>query len=131
MNKELMMKEKPYYIDVWAVDLLKPLLSSGSVSLNVKDQILIFITNMIILQSSKPSSFFDTTCIFLMQMACVLNMSQTWKKFSKLRIYVVESDQRSLTITEIQVCSLLHLLIIYLIFLRNFFKLFASKQTSN
>jgi len=86
MNKELMMKEKPYYIDVWAVDLLKPLLSSGSVSLN----------------SSKPSSFFDTTCIFLMQMACVLNMSQTWKKFSKLRIYVVESDQRSLTITEIQ-----------------------------
>ena len=39
-----------------------------------------------------------------MQMACILNMSNSWKKFTQLRIHVVESkNQPCPTTSEIEV----------------------------
>ena len=42
-------------------------------------------------QERATSSFkFDTNCIFMLQMACILNMSQKWKRLTKLRIFLVD-----------------------------------------
>jgi len=45
---------------------------------------------------ARSTSYFDTTSVFLMQMACILNMTAVWKKRSKLRIFLcVEPGQDS------------------------------------
>jgi len=78
LDKTAMIKSKEvHFIDVWPIDLLKPLM----ICENYEHKDL----------SEVNQSYFDTTCIFLMQMACILNMSNSWKKFTQLRIHVVES----------------------------------------
>merc|ERR1719427_2203883 len=78
-----------HFIDVWPIDLLKPLMLCEASEHQDTSQ--------------KNQSYFDTTCIFLMQMACILNMSNSWKKFTQLRIHVVESkNQPCPTTSEIE-----------------------------
>jgi len=80
MDKEQMTRGKPNYINVWPVDLLKPLLASGYSNSSSSDA-----------DERATSSFkFDTNCIFMLQMACILNMSQKWKRLTKLRIFLVD-----------------------------------------
>jgi solute carrier family 12 (potassium/chloride transporters), member 9 len=55
-------RNRPAYIDVWPVDLLKP-------------------------PTTLATSQFDSTCLFMLQLACILHMVPGWKKNTKLRIF--------------------------------------------
>ena len=52
--------DKVEYIDVWPVNFFRP----------------------------ESSNYFDSTCLFLLQMACILHMVPGWKKNTMLRIFV-------------------------------------------
>ncbi|CAK8681566.1 unnamed protein product [Clavelina lepadiformis] len=89
LNKSVVMsdKSKVHYIDVWPVNFLKPLLSNDSfIQRSASDE-------------QKPSSYFDTTCVFLMQLACILNMTPFWKKRTKLRIFLCVDRSHSNIVT--------------------------------
>ncbi|XP_078484332.1 solute carrier family 12 member 9-like [Ciona intestinalis] len=70
-------KAKVHYIDVWPVNFLTHIVDRRN---NSDAGTSTFRTT--------SSSFFDTTCVFLMQMACILNMTPFWKNRTKLRIFL-------------------------------------------
>uniref|UniRef100_F6PW19 Uncharacterized protein n=3 Tax=Ciona intestinalis TaxID=7719 RepID=F6PW19_CIOIN len=70
-------KAKVHYIDVWPVNFLTHIVDRRN---NSEASTSAFRTT--------SSSFFDTTCVFLMQMACILNMTPFWKNRTKLRIFL-------------------------------------------
>ena len=49
-----------YYIDVWPVNLFRP----------------------------DTASYFDNTCLFMLQLACILNMVPAWKSRTRLRVFL-------------------------------------------
>nr|CAB3266105.1 solute carrier family 12 member 9-like [Phallusia mammillata] len=77
-------KNRVHYIDVWPINFLKPLLTNnrrggGGTSLYPP---------LVDEATTESTSYFDTTSVFLMQMACILNMTPFWKKKTKLRIFL-------------------------------------------
>uniref|UniRef100_H2Y8I5 Solute carrier family 12 member 9 n=1 Tax=Ciona savignyi TaxID=51511 RepID=H2Y8I5_CIOSA len=72
-------KGKIHYIDVWPVNFLSHFRGRSS------------------------TSYFDTTCVFLMQMACILNMTPFWKNRTKLRIFLFTETNQELGDEELVV----------------------------
>ena len=61
LDKKLLMRDRrPHYIDVWPVNFFRP----------------------------ESSQYFDSTCLFLLQLACILHMTRDWRKRTRLRIFV-------------------------------------------
>lgn len=61
LSKSAIVNTKGYsYIDVWPVNLFLP----------------------------ETASFFDNTCLFMLQFACILNMVPPWKSKTKLRVFL-------------------------------------------
>ncbi|CAG5136766.1 unnamed protein product, partial [Candidula unifasciata] len=61
LNKESILKP-PFksYIDVWPVNFFRP----------------------------ETASFFDNTCLFMLQLACILNMQDRWSTHTELRVFL-------------------------------------------
>ncbi|BFZ23131.1 hypothetical protein BsWGS_26170 [Bradybaena similaris] len=61
LNKEAILKP-PFksYIDVWPVNFFRP----------------------------ETASFFDNTCLFMLQLACILTMQNRWKSHTELRVFL-------------------------------------------
>ena len=53
------------------------------------------------------SNFFDNTCLFMLQLACVLHMVPIWKKRCTLRVFLC-SEQPDASDKEKKLTSLLH-----------------------
>ncbi|ESO84407.1 hypothetical protein LOTGIDRAFT_207292 [Lottia gigantea] len=66
--------EGTYYIDVWPVNLFRP----------------------------ETASFFDNTCLFILQLACVLNMVPKWRGKTTLRVFLCINAQTDNTIQKEQ-----------------------------
>ena len=62
------------FIDVWPVNLFRP----------------------------ETGSFFDNTCLFLLQLACILNMVHGWKSKTTLRVFLCINAQTDNTIQKEQ-----------------------------
>lgn len=61
LDKRQVLSNKGYhYIDVWPVNLFRP----------------------------ETASYFDNTCLFLLQLACILNMVPGWKSKTYLRVFL-------------------------------------------
>lgn len=54
------------YIDVWPVNFFRP----------------------------ETASYFDNTCLFLLQLACIINMVPSWKSKTCLRVFLFVNSQR-------------------------------------
>lgn len=66
LDKEAILKStKAKYIDVWPVNFFRP----------------------------DTANFYDNTCLFVLQLACILNMVATWKKKTILRIFMCVEEQ--------------------------------------
>ncbi|CAG06378.1 unnamed protein product, partial [Tetraodon nigroviridis] len=70
--------KKAVYVDVWPVNLLRP----------------------------DSSSYVDTCSLFLLQLACILNMVRAWRT-AKLRLFLCVEEGRSLTGSEEKLGQLL------------------------
>lgn len=70
--------KRPVYVDVWPVNLLRP----------------------------DSSSYVDTCSLFLLQLACVLNMVRAWRK-AKLRLFLCVEEGRSVRGSEEKLGQLL------------------------
>ncbi|KAI8502611.1 hypothetical protein Bbelb_193130, partial [Branchiostoma belcheri] len=57
---DLFSRKQTKYIDVWPVNMMKP----------------------------EMASYFDVTCFFLLQLACILNMVPHWRKVTRLRVFL-------------------------------------------
>ncbi|XP_073674364.1 solute carrier family 12 member 9-like [Garra rufa] len=68
----------PIFVDVWPVNLLRP----------------------------DSAAYVDTCSLFLLQLACILNMTRTWQK-AKLRLFLCVEEGRSLKGTEQKLKNLL------------------------
>ncbi|XP_052472585.1 solute carrier family 12 member 9 [Carassius gibelio] len=68
----------PVFVDVWPVNLLRP----------------------------DSAAYVDTCSLFLLQLACILNMTRAWQK-AKLRLFLCVEEGRSLKGTEQKLKSLL------------------------
>ena len=66
-DKAAMLGSSGAYIDVWPVDFLGP----------------------------DTSHFFDNTCLFMLQIACVLKMVPGWKKRCRLRVFLCHEHDES------------------------------------
>ncbi|XP_077972044.1 solute carrier family 12 member 9-like isoform X3 [Styela clava] len=94
------------YIDVWPVNFLHPVLSkyntkTGSSTFPEPKSPSPFDIGTMSGISVSPTSHFDVTSVFLMQMACILNMTPFWKKNVKLRINLcteIDSDNQETSI---------------------------------
>ena len=64
-KKQIMRDKRPHYIDVWPVNFFRP----------------------------ESSQYFDSTCLFLLQLACILHMTRDWCKRTRLRIFVCVEEQ--------------------------------------
>lgn len=69
---------RPVYVDVWPVNLLRP----------------------------DSSSYVDTCSLFLLQLACILNMVRAWRK-AKLRLFLCVEEGRSVRGSEEKLGQLL------------------------
>eukprot|EP00058_Branchiostoma_floridae_P006141 XP_002591629.1 hypothetical protein BRAFLDRAFT_114607 [Branchiostoma floridae] len=56
----LFSQKQTKYIDVWPVNMMKP----------------------------EMASYFDVTCFFLLQLACILNMVPHWRKVTRMRVFL-------------------------------------------
>ncbi|XP_046326120.1 solute carrier family 12 member 9-like isoform X1 [Haliotis rufescens] len=75
MNKmEILESDLESYVDVWPVNLLRP----------------------------ETASYFDNTCLFLLQLACILNMVPRWKSKTTLRVFLMVNAQTDNTIQKEQ-----------------------------
>ncbi|KAK6176290.1 hypothetical protein SNE40_014598 [Patella caerulea] len=75
LNKQKISEEDGmYYIDVWPVNLFRP----------------------------ETASFFDNTCLFMLQLACVLNMVPKWRGKTTLRVFLCINAQSDNTIQKEQ-----------------------------
>jgi len=75
--------KRPSYIDVWPINFIK----------TTDDQER---------SNTENGSILDTTSVFLMQMACILNMAQSWKKNTKLRIFLLTNEEEDQAPKELQ-----------------------------
>ncbi|CAH1239487.1 SLC12A9 [Branchiostoma lanceolatum] len=57
---DLFSRKQTKYIDVWPVNMMKP----------------------------EMASYFDVTCFFLLQLACILNMVPHWRKVTRMRVFL-------------------------------------------
>ncbi|XP_005097586.1 solute carrier family 12 member 9 [Aplysia californica] len=61
LNKEMLLKQAgKSYIDVWPVNFFRP----------------------------QTASYFDNTCLFMLQLACILSMQNGWKQHTQLRVFL-------------------------------------------
>ena len=61
LNKDILFKQSSKaYIDVWPMNFFRP----------------------------QTSSYFDNTCLFMLQLACILSMQHGWKAQTQLRVYL-------------------------------------------
>ncbi|KAK3104628.1 hypothetical protein FSP39_006597 [Pinctada imbricata] len=63
-----------FYIDVWPVNLFRP----------------------------DTASYFDNTCLFMLQLACILDMVPAWRKHTKLRVFLCLNAQTDDTLQKEQ-----------------------------
>ena len=70
LNKEAIFKQKQkQYIDVWPVNVFRP----------------------------ETVNYFDNTCLFMLQLACILNMVPSWNKHTTMRIFMCTGEQNEET----------------------------------
>ena len=75
LNKSAVLSSKGMmYIDVWPVNFFRP----------------------------ETSSYFDNTCLFLLQMACIINMVPGWKSKTCLRVFLFVNAQTENTLQKEQ-----------------------------
>ncbi|GFR62416.1 solute carrier family 12 member 9 [Elysia marginata] len=74
LDKEAIIRQgNKSYIDVWPVNFFKP----------------------------ETASYFDKTCLFMLQLACILTMQNGWKSHTELRVYLcVKSSSENTDVKE-------------------------------
>lgn len=73
-KKQLFTSNVSSFIDVWPVNLFQP----------------------------QTAGFFDNTCLFMLQLACILNMVPKWRSHTTLRVFLLVNAQSENTVAKEQ-----------------------------